>query len=97
MVESIIGCKWSLRLIELIAEGPARPSALLRSCPGLSAKVMSERLRKMLRFDIIDRTVLGEKPPIEVEYRLTPFGSRFVTILDEVRRLQESLDQGELR
>ena len=96
MVESIVGCKWSLRLIELIAQGPARPSALLRACPGLSAKVMSERLRKMLRFGIAQRTVLGEKPPIEVEYRLTPFGRRFVKILDEVRRLQTLLDRGEV-
>ncbi len=94
MVENIVGCKWSVHLLDRIAEGCHRPSALLRSCPGLSSKVMNERLRKMLRFRIVERTVFGEKPPIEVEYRLTPFGRRFARILEEVRRLQETIDQG---
>lgn len=94
MVESIVGCKWSLRLLQLSADGISRPSALLRACPSLSAKVMNERLQKMMRFGIIQRTVHGEKPPVEVAYALTPFGRRFVRILDEVRRLQEALDNG---
>jgi DNA-binding HxlR family transcriptional regulator len=94
MVESIVGCKWSVRLLQLCADGYRRPSALLRACPGLSAKVMNERLRKMIRFGILERTVCGDKPPLEVEYRLTPFGRRFIRILDEVRRLQEEVDRG---
>jgi len=52
MVESIVGCKWSVRLLGVIAEGRRRPSGLLRACPGLSAKVMNDRLRKMTRFGI---------------------------------------------
>ena len=94
MVESIVGCKWSIDLLRLLAEGHCRPSALLRACPGLSAKVMNERLSKMTRFGIAQRTVHGEKPPVEVEYRLTPFGNRFMGILDEVRALQEAIDAG---
>jgi len=97
MVESIIGCKWSVLLLGLLAEGCTRPSALLRACPGLSAKVMNERLRKMMRFGIAGRTVLGEKPPVEVAYALTPFGRRFMAILREVRRLQEVLDQDAIK
>ena len=96
MVESIIGCKWSVRLLQLCAEGYSRPSAFLRACPGLSAKVMNERLRKMIRFGILQRTVRGDKPPVEVEYRLTPFGLRFTGLIDEVRRLQEALDREEI-
>lgn len=94
MVENIVGCKWSVRLLQLCADGQRRPSEFLRACPGLSAKVMNERWRKMLRYGIVQRTVCGEKPPVEVEYRLTPFGTRFLAILDEVRRLQEALDAG---
>lgn len=94
MVESIVGCKWSVSLLQLCAEGHARPSSFLRACPGLSAKVMNERWRKMVRFGIVRRTVLGDKPPLEVEYRLTLFGRRFLGILGEVRRLQEAMDSG---
>jgi DNA-binding HxlR family transcriptional regulator len=96
MVESIVGCKWSVRLLQLFAEGHRRPSALLRACPGLSAKVMNERLRRMTGFGILRRTVFGEKSPVEVEYQLTLFGLRFMGILRELRRLQEDVDQGAL-
>lgn len=94
MVESIVGCKWSVGLLRLLADGCRRPSAILRASPGLSTKVMNERLRKMLRFGIVSRTVFGDKPPVEVEYVLTPFGRRFIGIIDEVRRLQEAVDRG---
>ncbi len=53
---------------------------------------MNERLRKMLRLGILDRTVCGEKPPVEVHYRLTPFGRRFLRIIREVQRLQEAVN-----
>jgi DNA-binding HxlR family transcriptional regulator len=94
MVESIVGCKWSVGLLRLLADGYSRPSAILRASTGLSAKVMNERLRKMLRFGIVSRTVFGDKPPVEVEYVLTPFGRRFIGIIEEVRRLQEAVDRG---
>jgi DNA-binding HxlR family transcriptional regulator len=55
---------------------------------------MNERLRKMIRFGVLERTVRGEKPPVEVNYLLTPFGRRFLRILDEVRRLQEAVNNG---
>lgn len=96
MVESIIGCKWSVRLLQLCADGVSRPNAFLRACPGLSAKVMNERWQKMIRFGIVRRTVYGEKPPVEVQYRLTPFGGRFMGVLGEVRRLQEAVDNGDI-
>ncbi len=96
MVEGIVGCKWSVSLLEVLARGPTRPSALLRACPGLSQKVMHQRLRKLTRFGILARKVFGEKPPVEVEYSLTPFGRRFLRILEEVRRVQEEWDAGAL-
>ncbi|HEV2246686.1 MAG TPA: winged helix-turn-helix transcriptional regulator [Terriglobia bacterium] len=86
-------CKWSVRLLQLCAEGKRRLSLILRACPGLSAKVMNERLHKMIRFGILQRTVFGEKPPVEVEYRLTNLGNRCVAIIDQVRRLQEDVDR----
>ena len=93
IVENVIGCKWSVRLLDACARGHRRPSALLRACPGLSAKVMNERLRKMTRFGIVERTVFGDAPPVEVEYTLTPFGLRFMKILDEVRKLQAEMER----
>jgi DNA-binding HxlR family transcriptional regulator len=96
MVESIVGCKWSLRLLALLADGPRRPSALQRACPGLSAKVMNERLRKFQRFGLTRRRTTGTKPPLEVDYSLSPLGERFVGLLAAIEGLQRSLDAGDL-
>lgn len=96
MVEEIIGCKWSMRLLILIGNGQSRPSTLLRACPGLSAKVMNERLKKMLAFGIIQRYVYGEKPPVQVEYKLSSFGKRFIKIISAIQKLQKEIDDGKV-
>jgi len=86
MVEDIIGCKWSLTVLGLVADGVHRPGAMQRRVPGLTAKVLNERLRKLLRFGIIEREVFAEVPP-RVEYRLTAFGRRFDGVLKEIAAL----------
>lgn len=90
MVESVVGCKWSLHVLAQIRAGNVRPGTLERSAPGLTHKVLSERLAKLLRFGIIERHEIAARPA-HVEYRLTPFGERFTRIIDEVDRLQRSL------
>ena len=57
-----------------------------RRVPGLTAKVLNERLRKLLRFGIIERQIYAEVPP-RVEYRLTAFGRRFDGVLKEIAAL----------
>ena len=87
MVEDIIGCKWSLTVLTLIASGVSRPGAMQRRVAGLTAKVLNERLRKLLRYQIIEREVFAEVPP-RVEYRLSDFGKRFSGILDQIATLE---------
>ncbi len=90
MMESIVGCKWSLRVLALVRDGVHRPGAMEHAVEGLTAKVLNERLRKLSRYGILDKTVFAESPP-RVEYRLTEFGQRFSALLDEVERLETSL------
>ena len=47
MVEDIVGCKWSLAVIDLVRRGICRPGAMEHAIDGLSAKVLNERLRKL--------------------------------------------------
>jgi DNA-binding HxlR family transcriptional regulator len=93
MVEDIIGCKWSLTVLGLIAEGVSRPGAMQRRVAGLTAKVLNERLRKLLRFGIIERHVYAEVPP-RVEYTLTEFGRRFDGVLGEITALDREVVPG---
>lgn len=87
MVEDVIGCKWKLTIIELSRQGVCRPGVIERSIEGLTAKVMNERLRKLVRYRIIKRCAYPEIPP-RVEYRLTSFGQKFVRILDAIQELE---------
>lgn len=87
MVEDIVGCKWSLTVLGLVRQGINRPSRIERAVPGLSTKVLNERLKKLTRFGILDKRIYPEVPP-RVEYRLTPFGEKFSLILDQIEALE---------
>lgn len=90
MVEQTVGCKWTLAVLGAIGRGVRRPGALEREVAGISAKVLNDRLRKLMRFGILERQVFPEVPP-RVEYELTPFGERFTRLMDEVARLESDL------
>ncbi|MGB1556418.1 MAG: winged helix-turn-helix transcriptional regulator [Oceanococcaceae bacterium] len=87
MLESIVGCKWSLQILAQIHHGTVRPGAIEKAIEGLSTKVMNERLSKLSRFGILRREMFAEVPP-RVEYRFTPFGERFCEILDAIEELE---------
>jgi DNA-binding HxlR family transcriptional regulator len=91
MVEDIVGCKWSLAVLGAVRRGVHRPGALEHAIEGLSKKVLNERLAKLVRFGILQKTSYAELPP-RVEYHLTPFGTRFCsTVLDGIEALQREM------
>ena len=91
MVEDVIGCKWSLSVISLVRKGVNRPGAMEKSVEGLTTKVLNERLRKLMRYGILDKTIFPEVPP-RVEYQLTDFGNKFVAIIDSIENLENELE-----
>src|SRR5687768_11246226 len=91
IVEDIVGCKWSLAVLGCIRAGTTRPGAIRRALPGLSTKVMNERLAKMICFGLLDKRSYVESRP-RVEYSLTPLGARLAVILDGIQDLQADLD-----
>lgn len=91
MVEDIVGCKWSLAVLDLVRRGVRRPGAMEHAIDGLTAKVLNERLRKLQKYGILDKKSFPEVPP-RVEYALTPFGEKFSAVLDQIARLESDLD-----
>ena len=89
-VEAVFGCKWSLRILELIRQGVCRPGAIERALYGLTPKVQTYYFRRMVALGILDRVVYPEIPP-RVEYHLTEFGGHFLPILDSIAELQRNL------
>jgi DNA-binding HxlR family transcriptional regulator len=90
MVEDVIRCKWSLTVIDLVHRGINRPGAMVHAVEGLTTKVPNERLDKLQRYGILERTVFPEKPP-RVEYRFTAFGRKFFRIIDAIDELQADI------
>jgi DNA-binding HxlR family transcriptional regulator len=86
-VEDVIGCKWSAGVVAALADGIRRPGELQRYIPGLSKKVLNERLRKLQHFGLIEREEFpGGRLP-HVEYRLTTPGRKLAGILRQIRAL----------
>jgi len=92
MVETIYGCKWSLTVYQLLSRGVNRPGEMVRNVEGLSTKVLNACLKKNTDFGIVERIAFNEIPP-RVEYKVTPFGLKFIRILDELEKLQDEINQ----
>jgi len=93
-LEDVVGCKWSTGVVAAIGAGVRRPGELERYIPGISTKVLNERLRKLLAFGLITRK---EFPglPAHVEYNLTPAGKKLAKILAQLRDLNEAHTAGQ--
>ena len=91
MVESIIGCKWSITVYHLIKNDIIRPGEMVRSVEGLTTKVLNSCLKKNIEFGILQRNTFNEMPP-RVEYEVTNFGVQFINIINQLEELQLQID-----
>lgn len=87
-LEDVVGCKWSAAVMAAIGRGVTRPGQLERFIPGISTKVLNERLRKLLDYRLITRTEIAGKVP-RTDYALTPTGTKLSTIIENIRDLDE--------
>lgn len=93
-LEDVVGCKWSTAVLAALGRGVVRPGELERFIPGISTKVLNERLRKLRDYGLITRT---EHPGrvMKVEYRLTETGERLAAIVEQIRALDEGHPRAE--
>ena len=77
----IIGSKWTAVIVHDLSEGPRRFSELERSCPGISPRTLSERLRGLEQEGIIVRASARRR----VDYELTEKGQALLPIIDAMR------------
>jgi DNA-binding HxlR family transcriptional regulator len=65
--------RWTLQILVVLLQRPARFSEFLRTIPGLSKNVMVERLRELGEAGLVARHV-DPGPPVTTTYSLTPDG-----------------------
>ena len=69
----VVGGKWKMHLMWVLAEGPVRFGQIRRKLDGVSEKVLAENLRQLEASGVVHRELYAEVPP-RVEYSLTPLG-----------------------
>jgi DNA-binding HxlR family transcriptional regulator len=68
-----IGDKWSLLVVQTLANGSMRFNELRRAIPSVSQRMLTLTLRNLERDGLVSRTVTPTIPP-RVDYELTPLG-----------------------
>jgi DNA-binding HxlR family transcriptional regulator len=79
----LIGRRWSGAILQVMRGGVVRFSDLAATIPGLSDRMLSERLKELEAEQLIERRVIPETP-VRVEYRLTSRGEALGSVLDAV-------------
>jgi DNA-binding HxlR family transcriptional regulator len=84
----LIGRRWTGAIIRVLQPGPKRFNELLAAVPGISDRLLTERLRELEAVEIIRREVQPESP-VRVQYELTCRGRELRETLDALGRWAE--------
>lgn len=93
-----IGGKWKSVVLWYLKHGTHRFTELKKAIPDITEKMLSIQLRALEADGLIKRKVYGTKPPIRVEYSLTPFGQSLTGALNVIAKWGRNLGEkdGEL-
>ena len=80
---AVLGDTWTLLIVRDLSAG-ARRFGELQGSTGISARVLTDRLRAMAEAGLITRKMFAEIPP-RVEYTLTAKGADAVAVIDALR------------
>ena len=76
----VVGGKWRPVILAHLKEGVHRYGELRRRMPGVSEKMLVQRLRELEADGLVARRDLGTNPP-HVEYELTAEGRSLIPVL----------------
>jgi DNA-binding HxlR family transcriptional regulator len=80
----LLGKRWTALILDLLLQRPARFSELAEAVPGLSNRVMTDRLRELTDAGLVEREV-DPGPPTTITYALTPLGEHLGPALEALR------------
>ena len=72
-----VGDRWSLLVLERLAQGTKRFTVIRREVGDISQRMLAQTLRRLEQDGLVTRTVLPTIPP-RVDYALTPLGKSFL-------------------
>lgn len=88
----LLANKWSALVIGALEDGPQRFGQLQRHLQGVSPKVLTQTLRRLEEFGLVDRTIYPAVP-LHVEYSLTELGQSAAVPLQMLRSwVEDNID-----
>jgi DNA-binding HxlR family transcriptional regulator len=81
----LIGKRWTGAIISALTEGPLRFADLARAVPGLSDRLLSQRLRELEVEGLVEREV-ESGTPVRVTYSLTEKGAALRPVIGELKQ-----------
>lgn len=84
----LIGRKWTGAILLALQTGRCRFTEIAAMVPGLSDRLLSERLKELEAEGIVRRIVTPETP-VRIEYRLTPKGESLDTVMASISEWAE--------
>lgn len=79
----LIGRRWTGAIIRAMLGGVTRFSDLTQTVPGLSDRMLSERLKELEAEGIVRRTVFPDTP-VRIEYHVTEKGLALAGVVDSI-------------
>ena len=80
----LIGKRWTGAIVSALTEGPLRYGELGKAVPGLSDRLLSQRLRELEEAGVVERAVEAGTP-VKVSYSLTEKGADLRPAISELR------------
>lgn len=85
-VLDLLSGKWSIPIVRTLLDRTCRTNELMEALPGISSKILTQRLRVLEEHGLVRRQVYPEVPP-HVEYSLTEKGREVVPLMDTMARV----------
>lgn len=79
----LIGKRWTGAILTVMLQGATRFCEVKEGIPGISDRLLTERLKELEDHGIVAREVTDARPP-QVTYRLTDKGRALGPVLDSV-------------
>lgn len=81
---TLLSGKWKLLTLHQLLQGTRRFSELEQLLPAISPRMLTQVLRELEGYGLVQRTVHSVVPP-KVEYALTPAGQSVAPLLEALR------------
>lgn len=92
-LQDILGPKWSFHILRLLSEKPYGFNEIQTELSGLTAPMLSQRLKELRCHGFVERTVAETSPPTTT-YSLSDQGNQVAIHLQELEALVELQNRG---